>query len=60
PRGGARMSEDPRKPDADERGGESGGESGGPDSFVDRHLAKIVAAALLVGLLGIAARALVA
>jgi hypothetical protein len=46
------MSEDPRKPD------ESG--SGGQESFVDRHLAKIVAAVLLVGLLGIVARALVA
>lgn len=65
------MSEDPRKPDgrdarpesAQETGGmqDTGGmqETGG-DSFVDRHLGKIVAAALLIGLLGVAARALVA
>jgi hypothetical protein len=50
------MSEDPRKPD-DRSESETGA---GGDSFVDRHLGKIVAAALLVGLLGVAARALVA
>lgn len=48
------MSEDPRKQQDD------GGGSDGQESFIDRHLAKIVAAALLVGLLGITARALVA
>ena len=50
------MSQQPRKPD-DRHDGET---NAGGDSFVDRHLGKIVAAALLVGLLGVAARALVA
>ena len=57
------MSQDPRKSDRGD-GGPEGGPDGDPgaggDSFVDRHLGKIVAAALLVGLLGVAARALVA
>jgi hypothetical protein len=53
------MSEDPRKSDQGD-GGPDGNPGAGGDSFVDRHLGKIVAAALLVGLLGVAARALVA
>jgi hypothetical protein len=50
------MNQDPREPE-DRHDGER---DAGGDSFVDRHLGKIVAAALLVGLLGVAARALVA
>ncbi len=53
------MSDDPRKSDQGDGGPDGDPQSGG-DSFVDRHLGKIVAAALLIGLLGIAARALVA
>jgi hypothetical protein len=48
------MAEDPRGQDDDGTDGE------GETTFVDRHLGKIVAAALLMGLLGVAARALVA
>jgi len=59
------MSEDPRKPDGRDARPESAQDTGGMqetggDSFVDRHLGKIVAAVLLIGLLGVAARALVA
>lgn len=59
------MSEDPRQPDGRNGRSESPQHTGGTqdpggDSFVDRHLGKIVAAVLLIGLLGVAARALVA
>ena len=65
------MSEDPRQPDGRNGRSESpqhtggtqdtdGTQDAGGDSFVDRHLGKIVAAVLLIGLLGVAARALVA
>ncbi len=54
------MSEDPRKHNDGDRGAGGDGGGAGEDTFIDRHLGKIVAAALVIGLLGIAARALVA